>query len=309
MSETPTPSDPEDPDSEPSGMPDERPAQAAPAPAVTSRRQTRISWIWLIPLLAAAIGLSLLVKDWLHTGSGVTVSFESAEGIEVGQTKVRYKDVTVGLVTGVHVSEDRHKVLVHIQLSHDGSSYITQEGTRFWVVRPRLAVSGVSGLGTLLSGAYIAVDTAKESDASKGGSKVPKYEFVGLEKPPEITNDRPGRRFTLTSPDLGSLDVGSPVYYRRIQVGRVIGYDLDSKGEDVHVQVFIDAPNDKFVTNATRFWNVSGVNISLSADGFAVQTGSLASVLAGGISFASVEDQRDSKPAAADSIFPLSTTQ
>ncbi|MEO6984466.1 MAG: MlaD family protein, partial [Paralcaligenes sp.] len=225
------------------------------------------------------------------------------------QTKVRYKDVTVGIVTGIQVSEDRHKVLVRIQLNHDGSSYITQEGTRFWVVRPRLAVSGVSGLGTLLSGAYIAVDTAKASDVSKGASKGPKYEFVGLEKPPEITNDRPGRRFTLTSPDLGSLEIGSPVYYRRIQVGRVIGYDLGPKGEDVHVQVFIDAPNDKFVTNASRFWNVSGVNISLSADGFAVQTGSLASVMAGGVSFASVEDQHDVKPAAADSVFPLSATQ
>lgn len=308
MSETPTPSEPADPNPEPSGPPMDSPAPVAPAPIVTPKRQTRISWIWLIPLLAAAIGVSLLVKDWLRIGPVVTVSFESAEGLEAGQTKVRYKDVTIGIVKDIHVSEDRHRVLVHIELSHDGSSYITRKGTRFWVVRPRLGVSGVSGLGTLLSGAYIAVDTARESDASKSTSKA-KYDFVGLEKPPEITSDRPGRRFTLTTPDLGSLEIGSPVYFRRIQVGRVIGYDLDPKGRDVHVQVFIDAPNDKFVTNATRFWYVSGVNISLSAEGFVVQTGSLASVLAGGIAFASVEDEPDVKPSAADSVFPISATQ
>lgn len=308
MSETPTPSEPVDPNSEPAGPPMDSPAPVAPAPIVTPKRQTRISWIWLIPLLAAAIGVSLLVKDWLRIGPVVTVSFESAEGLEVGQTKVRYKDVTIGVVKDIGVSEDRHRVLVHIELSHDGSSYITREGTRFWVVRPRLGVSGVSGLGTLLSGAYIAVDTARESDASKGAPKA-KYDFVGLEKPPEITSDRPGRRFTLTSPDLGSLEIGSPIYFRRIQVGRVIGYDLDPKGQDVHIQVFIDAPNDKFVTNATRFWYVSGVNVSLSADGFVVQTGSLASVLAGGIAFASVEDEPDVKPSAADSVFPISATQ
>ncbi|TAL88109.1 MAG: MCE family protein [Candidimonas sp.] len=308
MSETPTSSEPVNSNVEPSGTPVEA-VRAAPEPVVAPRQQTRVSWIWLVPLLAAAIGLSLVVKDWLHTGPTVTVSFESADGLEVGQTKVRYKDVTIGTVTDIRVSEDRHKVLVHIKLNREGSGYITQEGTRFWVVRPRLAISGVSGLGTLLSGAYIAVDTAKESDSAKGASRTAKYDFVGLEKPPEITSDRPGRRFTLISPDLGSLEVGSPVYYRRIQVGRVIGYDLGPKGQNVHIQVFIDAPNDKFVTSATRFWYVSGVNVSLSAEGFVVQTGSLASVLAGGIAFASAEDYPDAKPSAADSVFPISATQ
>ena len=292
-----------------SAGPDDQAALAAqgqkPAqPRVTPKRQAKISWIWLIPLLAAAIGLSLVVKAWLHTGPSVTISFESAEGLEVGQTKVRYRDVVVGMVTGIDVSADRHKVLVHIDLNRDGSEYITQKGTRFWVVRPRLGISGVSGLGTLLSGAYIAVDTTK----SKDGQSAAQYEFTGLEKPPEITSDRPGTRFTLTAPDLGSLEIGSPIYYRRIQVGRVIGYDLDPSGRSVDIQVFIDAPNDKFVTSDTRFWNASGINVSLNADGFVVQTGSLASVVAGGISFKSV-DEKNTAPAPAGTVFALTATE
>lgn len=262
-----------------------------------------MSWIWLVPLVAMLVGASLLVRGWLHTGPTITISFESAEGLEVGQTKVRYKDVAIGVVTGLRVSEDRSKVLVTAELDREGSEYITQEGSRFWVVRPRLGISGVSGLGTLVSGAYISVDAA---ESSNGGDPV--YEFIGLEKPPEITSGRPGTRFVLYASDLGSLDIGSPVSYRRIQVGRVIGYGLDESGRAVNIQVFIDAPNDKFVTNATRFWNASGINLSLDADGFNVQTESLVSVVAGGIAFAS-SDESVTEPAKADHSFELAATQ
>lgn len=272
-------------------------------PHVKSRRESRISWIWLVPLIAAIVGASLLVRNWLHTGPSVTISFESAEGLEVGQTKIRYKDVVIGLVTDIRVAEDRSKVLVKAELNRDGSSYITQEGTRFWVVRPRLAIGGVSGLGTLLSGAYISVD----ADQSKNGGE-PVYEFEGLEKPPEITSGRPGTRFTLSSTELGSLEIGSPVYYRRIQVGSIIGYNLDETGKSVNIQVFIDAPNDKFVTADTRFWNASGINLSLDADGFNVQTGSIISVIAGGVAFASA-NEFNTEPAEANTVFKLAETQ
>lgn len=273
-------------------------------PRIKPRSERRISWIWLVPFVAVLVGGSLLVQSWLRIGPTVTISFESAEGLEVGQTKVRYKDVVVGLVTGIRVSADRTRVLVSAELNREGSSYITQEDTRFWVVRPRLALSGVSGLGTLLSGAYIGVDAAE----SKAEDQDPVYTFTGLEKPPEITSGHPGTRFSLHSAELGSLDIGSPVYYRRIQVGRVIGYDLEEDGQSVKIQVFIDAPNDKFVTTDARFWNASGVNFSLSADGLNVQTGSLVSVVAGGIAFAS-GDPLDRTPAGADSVFRLADSQ
>ncbi|TEA71342.1 intermembrane transport protein PqiB [Pollutimonas harenae] len=292
--------------SQPTGGPAGSGAAVQPyTPEVKSRSQSRISWIWLLPLVAALVGGSLLVRGWLHMGPTINISFESADGLEVGQTKVRYKDVVIGVVSGIKVAPDRSKVIVSAELNRDGSEYITQSDSRFWVVRPRLGISGVSGLGTLLSGAYISVDAAETSNGAE-----PVYDFEGLEKPPEVVSGRPGSRFTLFAPDLGSLEIGSPVYYRRIEVGRVIGYDLDSNGEQVNIQVFIDAPNDKFVTKNARFWNVSGINLSLNADGFNVETGSLVSVLAGGVAFASSDHSltEESESAKPDSRFELSPT-
>lgn len=286
-----------------SGSPSEGGTPRVHRPNVRAASDRRWSWIWLVPLIAMLVGASLLVQGWLRTGPTITISFESAEGLEVGQTKVRYKDVVIGVVTDLKVSADRSKVLVSAELNREGSEYITQEGSRFWVVRPRLGIGGVSGLGTLVSGAYISVDAA---EAQNGDDPV--YEFTGLEKPPEITSGRPGTRYALRAPDLGSLDIGSPVYYRRIQVGRVIGYDLAESGKSVDIQIFIDAPNDKFVTNDTRFWNASGVNLSLDADGFNVQTESLVSLVAGGIAFAS-PNQFITEPAKADHSFELAGTR
>lgn len=271
-----------------------------PAPDVHPRKERRFSWIWLVPLVAVAVGLTLMARDWMATGPKITVSFESAEGIEVGQTRVRYRDVAIGVVTEVKVDHERGRVLVTAQLEREGADYITQPESRFWVVRPRLAISGVSGLGTLLSGVYIAVDTPGGS----GERERSVYVFEGLEVPPEVTSGRPGTRYTLRSPDLGWLDIGSPVYFRRIQVGQVIGYNLNDKGDAVNVQVFVDAPHDRHVTKDARFWNASGINFTLDAEGVSVQTGSLAAVLAGGVAFAPA-DEFDTEAAAANSIFEL----
>lgn len=310
MTDHQTPPDsPTPPSSEPAGTSEPtRTATGLPKPDIKPPREARFSWIWLVPLVAALVGVSLLVRDWMHTGPTITISFESADGLEVGQTKVRYKDVVIGEVTGIKVAPDRTKVLVDAQLNREGSSYITQEGTRFWVVRPRLGISGVSGLGTLLSGAYIGVDAgARGDEADEDDESV--YEFIGLEKPPEIASGRAGTRFTLLAPDLGSLEIGSPVYYRRIEVGQVVGYDLDKSGKGVAIQVFVDTPNDQFVTQNTRFWNASGINVSLSADGFNVQTGSIVSVMAGGVAFAAPDDGTTPERAGSDHVFTLADTQ
>ena len=157
-------------------------------PEVIQRTKGRISWIWLVPLVAILAGASLLVRDWMLTGPEVVVSFESAQGLEVGQTKLRYRDVAIGSVTDISVASDRSRVLVTIQLDRKGSEYITREETRFWVVRPRLGVSGVFGLGTLLSGAYISVDIPKSTEEPEDAV----YEFEGLEKPPEVVSTRAG---------------------------------------------------------------------------------------------------------------------
>jgi paraquat-inducible protein B len=257
-------------------------------PEVTRKKKSRISWIWLVPIVAAIAGISLVARTWLEKGPTVTLTFNTAEGLEVGKTQVRYKDVNIGTVHSISLSEDRSKVIVKAEMAKEAAS-LAREGTRFWVVRPRLGLSGVSGLGTLLSGAYIGVDApvAKVVDG-KTVEPEARTDFVGLETPPEVTHDRPGKRFTLRADTLGSLDVGSPVYYRRISVGQVIGYQLDNTGHNVNVQVFVDAPYDKYVTGNTHFWNASGVDFTVNADGLKLRTQSLLSVAVGGIAFEDV---------------------
>lgn len=252
---------------------------------VVTRRKHRLSWIWLVPIVAALAASSLILRTWFEAGPQITISFESAEGLEVGQTQVRYKEVNIGTVSSIKLSDDRRKVLVRADINKNAAS-LASEGTSFWVVRPRLGFTGVSGLGTLLSGAYIGVDAPEGEPETMGATKT---EFVGLESPPEVTYDRPGKRFSLRANALGSLDVGSPLYYRQIQVGRVIGYQLDEAGESVSVQVFVDAPNDRFVKEDTRFWNASGVDFTVNAEGLKVRTQSLISVAVGGIAFDTID--------------------
>ncbi|WP_050981609.1 MlaD family protein [Advenella kashmirensis] len=187
----------------------------AKTPVITQKKNKNISWIWLVPLIAAIIGLSLLVRGYMQQGPIATVTFKTAEGLEIDKTQVRYKDVVVGTVTDITLTDDHNSVLVQVSFKQN-AEFLMREGARFWVVKPRLAASGVSGLGTLVSGAYIGVDI-DDSHQSKAEYR---NEFVGLEKPPELVSGRPGKRFTITAPSLNSLDLGSPVLYRRLEVGR-----------------------------------------------------------------------------------------
>ncbi|OZI60530.1 PqiB family protein [Bordetella genomosp. 11] len=266
--------------------------------ASITRRKRRISWIWLVPIVAALAGGALVLRTWLEAGPTITITFQTAEGLEAGKTQIRYKDVIVGQIESIRLSDDRSHVITTAKLAKDATS-LAQEGTIFWVVRPRLGLSGVSGLGTLLSGSYIGVDAPRRVD-----NRRPKTEFAGLELPPEVLQDRPGKRFRLRAGNLGSLDIGSPVYYRRIPVGQVIGYHLSDDGQDVNIQIFVDAPNDRFVTDATRFWNASGFDFTLSADGLKVRTQSLLSLALGGLAFEDI-GEGPRTVAAADADFRI----
>lgn len=278
-------------------------ATEAAQPTLVSPKRSGFSWIWLLPIVAAIVGASLVLRNWMLTGPSIEIYFESAESLVVGQTKLRYRDVEVGHISAISVAPDRKGVIVKARLELEGADYITQEQARFWVVRPRLAVSGVSGLGTLLSGAYIAVDAPQS--ISKADDV---YAFRGLESPPEIISGRPGSRYILTALGLGSLDRGSPVYYQGIQVGQVIGYEFNPEGEGVHVQVFVDAPYDQYITDSTRFWNVSGVNMSVDAGGFTVRTHSLVAALAGGVAFER-STMGSNHPVPANTYFELFSSQ
>ena len=254
----------------------------ADLPEPIEKRRSRFipSLIWLVPLVAAIAGAALLIANWRSAGDKIEVSFQSAEGVEAGKTQVRYKEVVIGRVTAVNLSDDNARVVVHIELDRRAHGFSAVDA-RYWVVRPRIGLGGVSGLGTLLSGAYIGADS--------GVSKDTKKVFTGVEAPPAVLRGSQGRTFSLHSEDLGSLDVGSPVYFRRIHVGRVTGYQLDNDGKGVSMQLFVDAPYDRYVTAATHFWNASGIDLALTSAGLKVNTESFATVLAGGVAFQAVD--------------------
>ncbi|MDQ0570318.1 paraquat-inducible protein B [Variovorax paradoxus] len=252
-----------------------------PPPRVVRRREWLPSLIWLIPIVAALVGVMLVVKILMERGPEIVLTFNTAEGLEANKTAVKYKDVQIGTVQSLRLARDRSHVRVTVQLSNEAKSF-TAEDSRFWVVRPRLDTSGISGLGTLLSGAYIGADAGVSTETAS--------EFKGLEVPPIVTRDASGQQFLLRATDVGSLDVGSPVYFRRIKVGQVAAYELDGDGRGVTMRIFVNAPYDKFVGVNTRFWQASGIDAQLSASGFTLRTQSLATILLGGIAFKAPDD-------------------
>jgi len=278
-------------------MPDDMSASDRPSdPRIVEPRRGRPSLVWGIPLGAALIGLALVVNTLAQRGPTITVSFASAEGIEAGATKVKYRDVDIGTVTDVALSEDRTRVTATVDLVKQAESFAV-EGTRFWVVRPRFAGSGISGVGTLLSGVYIAVDPGR-GDARATA-------FVGEEEPPVVASDVPGRRFVLWADGLGSLDIGSPVYFRGIQVGQVERFSLDTDRERITLGIFVKSPYDRLVTAETRFWHASGVDLRLDASGVTLRTQSIATILLGGVAFDSPPGTENAVPAADGHRFAL----
>jgi len=269
-------------------MPEQSMTNQTPGlPRVSQRPKRNLGWVWLIPLVAALVGLSILYHSWSKQGPRIFITFQSATGLEAGKTQLRYRDVVIGLVKEIRLTETRDKVVVEAELNKDAAG-MANEATQFWVVKPRIGISGVSGLSTLMSGAYIETDT-KHGELGKATKK----QFIGLEEPPPITSDRPGSRFALRSEDLGSLSVGAPIYMRRLQVGMISSYKLEPEGKFIEIEVFIDAPYDRYVDGSTRFWNESGVDVTLSPDGMQINTQSLVSLIAGGVSFGSFGKPRD----------------
>jgi paraquat-inducible protein B len=271
-----------------------------PTAVAHGRRGLRVSLVWAIPLIAIVVGGWIVVHERLERGAMITVRFGDAEGIEAGKTHVRYKNVDVGEVKQVILASDMQTVLVFIEMARFADPLLMSD-TRFWVVRPRLGMSGVSGLGTLLSGAYIGVDAGSEHEVSR--------QFVGMSAPPAITGGTAGREFILNAHDLGSLAVGSPLYFRHIQVGRINALTLDADGQGVTLRAFVEAPYDHFVTADTRFWHASGVDVAVDAGGIRVQTESLATILAGGIAFEAPPSTIEIAQAPAEAHFELAANR
>jgi paraquat-inducible protein B len=271
------------------------PLEDTPEPDVR-RHKFRMDLVWVIPIVAALVGAVLVVKAVIAKGPAVTIRFVSAEGVEAGKTRIKYKDVDVGKVRSIQLSEDLTHVTVTADMVPEVSDYLTGS-TRFWIVRARVTASQISGLGTLFSGVYIGIDPGKEGQ--------PARHFEGLESPPVVTMDMPGRHFNLRADRLGSLDIGAPVYTRQIKVGQVVSYQLKADGSAVDVRIFIQAPYDQKVNRRTRFWNASGLDVKVDSNGVQINTESLTTLFSGGVAFETSASLRPAEPPGENHIFQL----
>lgn len=260
------------------------------------RTPSRFHLIWLVPIVAAGLAIYLGWKTLSSEGPLISVTFHNGQGLTAGQTKVMHKAVAIGTVESVQLSNNFQQVVARIRMDGKTTPLLTDHA-RFWVVRPTLSPTDLSGLQTLLSGQYI------DMDPGTSGGK-PERQFLGLEQPP-IPTDLPGQTFTLQGSDLGWLQPGAPVFYRDIKVGRMIDYEENGVGKPITIHVFIHAPYDHYVRAATHFWNSSGLTASFGPSGLHVAVESLEALLVGGVNFANFEDAAQSPPATLQTKFPL----
>jgi paraquat-inducible protein B len=268
-----------------------------PAPPPAKLRPRSFSFVWLIPIIAALIAGYLGYRTVLQQGPLLTLSFSTAEDLAAGQTQVKYKAVALGTVDSIDLSGDNQRVIVKVRMNGVGSRFLTSHA-RFWVVRPHFAPGDLSGLDTLVSGAYIAVDPG-----AAGGTYQDK--FSGLEEPPGVRSNEPGSTFVLKAENLGSLDTGSPVFYRDVQVGEVLGYSLGDGLGPATINIFVRAPFNGLVRPQSHFWNSSGVNAVLQNGDFHIEFQSLAAIITGGVTFNLPPEGLSSQPSPNDAVFPL----
>lgn len=279
------------------------PAATPPPPdlPLARTRRPRLPLIWLVPLIAAFIAGFLAWRDWLQQGYLITLSFSTASGLTAGVTQVRHKSVALGTVRDIELSHDMSHVIVHVRMTRDATPILTDHA-QFWVVRPRFSAGYISGLETLVSGAYIDVDPG-----APGGRR--KTDFKGLEEPPPVRSDEAGRSYVLTSSEVGGLGSGSPVLYRGVNAGEVLSYNVGAEDTPATVHIFIRAPYDQYVHADSRFWKDTGVKVSYGAQGLHVELDSLQTALAGGIAFSTPSDAATAAPAPNGAAFTLYADQ
>jgi len=269
--------------------------QRAAIPHATARRSRRISVIWLIPLVAVAIGGWLAWDTLSKEGPTIKISFDSGEGLQAGQSQLKFKQIVFGTVKSLELAPDRTHVIVTVATTHEAKPLLTDK-TVFWVVKARLFAGNVSGLETLLSGDYIGMLPAEGK---------PQREFVGHEDPPILQANVPGHTFLLKAKRLGSISLGAPVFYRDLNVGEVLGWDIADMAEYVTIRAFVREPYDSYVHDQSRFWNASGISIKLGGAGVEVQMESLKALLLGGIAFDTPAAEIRTAITAENHVFPL----
>lgn len=255
-------------------MTDEEPQGEDKAPvAVYRRRSLRI--IWLLPVIALGIAGWFLYGSLASRGPKIIIQFETADGLEVGKSAIKHKDVVLGIVEGFKPIDGFKHVEVTARMNHLSEDYLNKD-TKFWIVRPRVSVEGITGLNTLLSGAYIEMTPG-------GGEQTDR--FTGLETPLLVSPDAKGKSFTLLTDDLGTLEQGSSVIYHGVKVGEILGYQLSTDKPAVAVQIFVNDPYTGLIHTGTKFWNASGIDVSVGAQGLKVAARSLQTIFLGGVMF------------------------
>jgi paraquat-inducible protein B len=267
-----------------------------PEAIAVPRKRARVSAVWIIPILAALVALGIAIHRVWSEGPTVKILFDAAPGIEAGKTFVKYKDVRIGQVTAVQLADEPGKVEVTAKIARSAAGLLVEDA-QFWIVRPRIGLGEVSGLATLLSGNYIGFETGSSGNESR--------RFTGLELPRIVSATTPGREFLLKASDVRWSSPGAPVYYRHVTVGQVVAYDLAPDGKAVDIKVFINAPYDKYVSTQTRFWDVSGFDVSVDTNGLELRSASLEALVGGGVAFDTPEVAEQSEPAAQDRPFTL----
>jgi paraquat-inducible protein B len=280
----------------PSGATSATPVGGRALPTAPVRRRRRIPLIWIVPFLTALIALYLAWDTFSKRGPTITVSFDTASGLTPGQSQLKYRNVVMGTVNSIAISPDLDNVLVTIETVREAEPLLTDK-TIFWVVKPQLFAGSISGLETILSGSYIGMRPSVESGQ-------PQREFVGQQDPPVLQASAKGTTFRLDTKRLGSIGLGAPVFFRDIDVGTVLGWDLHDLANSVTIHAFVRAPFDKYVRNDSSFWDASGISVKLNSDGLDIQLESLRAVLLGGIAFDT--PQGSTQPVAkADQAFEL----
>ncbi len=244
--------------------------------AVWQEKRKNLSTVWIVPIVALIVGAWLMFQSFNEKGPMIEIIFKSAEGVQAEKTILKYKDIEVGRVKEVNFADDLQSVIVKAEVKKNMKAFLSEK-TRFWVMKAKLGLNGVEGLDTLLSGVYIVMDPVK--------GETYRRKFQGLDSIPVVSTSDKGTRYYLKADTIGSLEAGSPIYYKKIQAGSVTSYSLDSDGKQITIEVFIKAPFDNLVNKHTRFWNASGITADIGADGVEIHSESLTAILSGGIAF------------------------
>lgn len=236
-----------------------------------------LSVVWLVPVVALAVSLGIAWQTYAERGVQIQIAFTNASGVVAGETTIRYRDVVIGVVEDVNFTSDLSQVIVYATVDRAVADTLPPD-TEFWVVEPEVSARGISGLSTVLSGVYI--------EASfQPGNATGTTRFSGIDSAPLVRPGQEGTRITLRTRDANRISEGAPILFHGIEVGHIEAPRLILSGDSVVFDAFIEAPHDRRLTTATRFWDTSGFTVSLGTSGLSLDVGNLAALVTGGIAF------------------------